>query len=147
MAARLDPARIRQWVARLRPGAVIKLYSALAGKNKRHGLISATADRSVAFFINTRPADFIRARPDLLKRQVLMPLASHRFMAYDSHIACHDTVRIPTMAYLVAGLDDDSIQLLGHVHRSLFPAIINSARGSPNISERDLVLIVSGFTV
>ena len=115
MPRRLDPAELRAHSLTLRAGVVLRRYDHVAEKTKRLVLIVANIERSLAFFINTRPSGFIRAQPELLRRQALMPQALHPFMHHDSHIACHDTVNTGTIAQLVTGLCDGSIERLGTI--------------------------------
>lgn len=141
-----DPAQLRQFMAQLRPGAVVRLYQPVAEKVKRHVLISAAADRTVAFIINTQPSPFIIAREEFKRRQVLMLKADHSFMDHNSYIACHDTVRLqaaPELARLVWAGD---AQILGTLHESLYEAITEAADKSPLIADRDMQLIVAGFS-
>ena len=140
-----DPAALRAHTLSLRAGVVLRRYEPVAEKVKRLVLIAATAERSLAFFINTRPSPFIRSNPELLRRQVLMAQSLHRFMQHDSHIACHDTVSIGTVSQLAAGLCDGSIMRLGAVHQTLFQLIGIAASGSKLIATRDHELIERAF--
>src|ERR1017187_9394914 len=122
MAPKPDPAALRQHAATLRAGVVLRLYQPIADKPKRHVLIAVSADRSLAFLINTTPSLFIQRQPDFLHRQVLMRQSDHPFMRHDSYIACHDTVRLAPINELAAGLCDGSVERLGYVQASLFGA-------------------------
>jgi hypothetical protein len=140
-----DPAALRAHALTLRAGVVLRRYDPVAEKTKRLVLIVATPERSLAFFINTQPSQFIRAQPDLLRRQVLMPQSLHPFMQHDSYIACHDTVSIGTIGQLAAGLSDRSVQRLGTVHESLHEMIGIATAGSKLIAQRDHELIERAF--
>lgn len=141
-----DPAQLRQFIAQLRPGAVVRLHQPVADKVKRHVLISAAAERSLAFIINTLPSPFILAREELKRRQVLMLKADHSFMHHDSYVACHDTVRLPAARDFAGLLWAGKAQILGNLHASLYEAIAAAANGSPLIADRDVRLIVAGFS-
>jgi hypothetical protein len=145
MPRRPDPAALRAHALTLRAGAVLRRYDHVAEKTKRLVLIAASAERSLAFFINTQPSPFICAQPELLRRQVQMPRSLHPFMQHDSHIACHDTVSIGTIGQLAAGLCDGSVERLGTVHESLHELIGIAAAGSKLIAQRDHELIVQAF--
>jgi len=147
MASRMDPARARQLAAALKPGAVLHLLQPLIGKHKFHVLIAASAERSLGFLINSRIGPFIQNRPDLLSRQVSLPVAANPFMHHDSIIACHDTVRLPPLGELIAGLADRSMSLVGYLHHDLLVIIAAAAAGSPLIAARDAELIATGFAV
>jgi hypothetical protein len=145
MGRRPDPSTLRQFAAALRPGAVLHLYQHVASKNKFHVLISATDERSIAFIINSRPSAYIQKRPDLMNRQISMPHSSHRFMAHDSYIACHDTFLLPSREEIVDGLLNRSVDHVGHVELSLYPQIAAGAADSALIAPRDADLIVAAF--
>jgi hypothetical protein len=143
--SRIDPAQLRQIISQLKPGVVLRMYQPVAEKFKRHILIATAADRSIGFMINTTPGPFIAARPELLKRQVSMPLADHGFMHHDSSIACHDTVRLPAARDLAVGVWAQEIEILGILSPGVVRQIANAAKGSPLIADRDLELIVASF--
>jgi hypothetical protein len=145
MGSRPDPALLRQFAAALRPGAVLHLYQPLTGKHKFHAVITVAHDRSLGFIINSQPSPFIKSRPDLLRRQVAMLLTAHPFMKRDSVIACHDTVKMPTLDELIDRLIDRSAEHVGYVDRSLFGSIALAAAGSPTIAARDADLIARAF--
>lgn len=146
MPSRFDPATARQFVAALRPGAVLHLLQPFIGKHKFHVLISATVERSIGFLINTLPSPFVQNRPDLLRRHLLMPVSTHPFMRHDSFIACDDTVKLPARDQLIAGLCDRTIEQVGYVSRTLFPAMVAAAEGSRMIATRDAELLRQAFT-
>ncbi len=116
-----------------------------AGKTKLHILIAAAEDRSLAFFINTRPAPFVARDPDLAARQVFISKQLHPFLAHDSCIACEDAARLPSRRELASKIVDGDIKVLGHLHRSLYPQVMAATAGSPLIAERDAALIVVAF--
>jgi hypothetical protein len=145
MPRRPDPAALRAHALTLRAGVVLRRYDHVAEKTKRLVLIVANVERSLAFFINTQPSSFIRAQPELLRRQVLMPQSLHPFMHHDSYIACHDTVSVGTFAQLVAGLCDGSVERLGNIHGSLHELIGIAAAGSKLIAQRDHEQIEQAF--
>jgi hypothetical protein len=145
MGRRCDPSELRQFAAALRPGAVLHLYSHLAGKPKYHALISAADERSLAFIINTRPSQLIERQPDLLRRQVLMQLSAHPFMGHDSYIACHDTVALPTRSELIDGLLQRAIDHVGRLDAGVYAHIAAAAQRSALIAERDSALITAAF--
>jgi hypothetical protein len=124
---------------------VLRGYQRIAGKDKRHVLIFSDADRSLAFLINSRPSPFVQKDPEFARRQVPMPLRDHPFMAWDSYIACHDTVRLPPFPELVAGIEAGEFVRLGTVDRRLFPVIVTAAEGCRLISRRDAAAIRSSF--
>jgi len=145
MTSQNDPARMRQAAAQLTAGAVLRFFSIRARKVKMHVLIAAMADRSLGFFVNTKPAPFIVRNPDLLRRQVDLPRATHPFLTYDSSLGCHDVDRLPPARELAEGLVEGDIELLGKLDRSVYSVVISAATGSPLIAMRDQGLITRAF--
>lgn len=145
MSARIDPAELRQVALRLKPGVILRMYQPIAEKVKRHILIAAAADRSLAFIINTRPSPFVAARPEWMMRQLIMPRAEHMFMQHDSYIACHDTVGLPAAAELARLVCTGEGEILGTLSQKLMGSIVSAAAGSSLIADRDMRLIVAGF--
>ena len=141
----MDPAVVRQYAASLSAGVVLRCEQPVAEKIKRHVLIAATAQRSIAFLINSNISQFLRGKPELLRRQVLMTQAEHPFMQHDSFIACHDTVRLDTIDQLAAGMQRKTIQRLGYVDLAVCELILKASQGSPLIAPRDQELISSVF--
>jgi hypothetical protein len=145
MARKPDPAELRKQALTLRAGVVLRVYQPIAEKTKRHVLIAATPERSLAFLINTAPSPFIQRQPELLRRQVLMERSIHTFMHHDSYIGCHDTVRLDPIGELARGLCEGSVERLGYVHKSIHELIGIAAAGSKLISVRDSLLIATAF--
>jgi hypothetical protein len=141
----LDPAALQQFQSKLQPGSVLRLHSGVAGKTKRHVLIFANAERSLAFFINSRPSDLVLSRADWAQRQIVLPLATHSFMSTDSVIACHDTVALGSFAELAAGLAAKRVEYLGAIDKTLYAAIAAAAAHSKLIADRDHRLIAATF--
>jgi hypothetical protein len=151
----VDPAALRQIAAQLQAGVVLRLHSPIAEKPKRHVMIYADANRSLAFMINTKPPPFIAKNPDRLARQVLMPQCLHKFMQHDSHITGDDVLGIAcrkdgltgTMQDLIQAVADGRVEILGNLHRSLFGLVAAAADGSRHIANRDAVLIAAAFKI
>jgi hypothetical protein len=141
----MDPAALRQYAGTLRAGVVLRMHQPIAEKIKRHVLIAASGDRSLAFIINSNPSPFLQRQPYLLRRQVLMSKAEHPFMQHDSYIACHDTVRLDPIDALAAGLVGGSVRRLGFIRDDLWESICVASAGSRLISPRDQKLIAAVF--
>jgi hypothetical protein len=141
----MDPAALRQYAGALRAGVVLRLHQPIAEKIKRHVLIAATGERSLAFIINSKPSPFIQRQPDLLRRQVLMTKADHSFMQHDSYIACHDIVRLDPIDRLAVGIANRTVERLGYIEQAVCELICVASEGSRLISPRDQKLIAAVF--
>lgn len=144
---RIDPAALQQYRSQLQPGAVLELYSGLAGKPKFHVVICSRSDKSLAFFINSRISDFIKARPDAAKRQV--PIAKdnkeHSFLDHDSFVACHAVIAIDSFRDLAFGLRSRRVRYLGQVWKGMWASMAAAASGSIEISKADQEKIIATF--
>jgi hypothetical protein len=144
---RLDPAAIQQYRSQLQPGAVLELYSGLAGKPKFHVVICSQSDKTLSFFINTRVSDFIKSRPDAAKRQVLIAKdnSDHSFLDHDSFVACHAVVAIESFRDLALGLHSRRVKCLGHISKQMWAKLASAATGSIEISKADQEKIIAAF--
>lgn len=141
----IDPAALRQRVAQLSPGVVLRLYNDRAHKHKWHILICALQDRSLVFLINTRPAPFIQRQPDRLARHIEISKAEHPFLDYDCTVACDDVVAIEGVRELAHGMVNGRVEVLGRITPNLCEAIVNASAGSQLIAPRDVQLIASSL--
>ena len=97
--------------------------------------------------INSAPSVFITRQPDRLRRHIVMLLADHPFMEWDSYIACDDTVLVPTRTDLVVGLRDKTIEHLGFLSAAMYPLVVAASCESSLIADRDKELIRRAFGV
>jgi hypothetical protein len=82
--------RVAQIKRRLRPGTVIKLFRRMddGRMHEKRFVVLHVDDHTTTCVINSEINQFIRARPALLRCQVLMHGAQHDFMDHDSHVDC-----------------------------------------------------------
>jgi hypothetical protein len=80
--------------AALKPGCVVKLLVKFPQITKEKFLVLIADDdpEYLTFIINSDINPFIANKPHLLQCQVSIDAASHDFLDYDSHIACHDVL-------------------------------------------------------
>lgn len=147
MAHQKDPTRIRQAATSLKPGSVLRFFSPRARKVKLHVLIASMADRSIAFYINTRPAPFIIRDAELAKRQIEVTKNIHPFLTYDSFVACHDVCPLGPMRELAEGIVSNEVEIIGQLHASLYDAVLLASRDSPLIADRDQTVISRAFNL
>jgi hypothetical protein len=107
-----------QFQRQLLPGAVIKLEELMDdGKvhEKRFVVVSVDSNgHTVCFVINSVIGQFIQARPNMLKCQAPMDVASHPFMSWDSHVDCY-APHVYTTAHVLDELVNGTGSLLGKI--------------------------------
>jgi hypothetical protein len=100
----------------LQPGAVIYIDIVFPEGRKPKYLVIAHVDHEcTTFVVNSRVTPFIEARPPLAVCQVHIDAARHAFLRRDSHIACHQVLRLPT-ANVVTELVADMSRIKGQLH-------------------------------
>ena len=80
--------------AALKPGCVVKLLVKFPDKTKEKYLVLVADDdpEYLTFIVNSDINPFIANKPHLLQCQVAIDAANHDFLAYDSHVACHEVL-------------------------------------------------------
>jgi hypothetical protein len=80
----------------LKPGCVVRLEIKFPNITKPKFLILVATDdpEYLTFIVNSEIHPFIQSKPHLLQCQVSIDAASHDFLDYDSHVACHETLPI-----------------------------------------------------
>ena len=76
----------------LKPGCIVKLLVKFPQITKEKFLVLVANDdpEYLVFIVNSEINSFIANRPHLLQCQVAIDVASHDFLDYDSHVACHE---------------------------------------------------------
>jgi hypothetical protein len=94
--------------AALQPGCVIKLLVKFPQITKQKFLVLVANDdpEYLTFIINSEIHPFIANRQTLLQCQVGMDAASHDFLSYDSHLACHEVLPIKREEVIQALMND-----------------------------------------
>lgn len=89
-------ARKKFILAKLLPGCVVRLEVKFPEKSKPKFLVLVAEDDPEywTFIINTEIHSFVHARPHLLQCQVKVDKAEHPFLQYDSHLACHEVLKL-----------------------------------------------------
>jgi len=117
-AQRRDSAR-RQ----LQPGTVIYLEVVFPEGPRSKYLV----------VVNSRIHPFIEANPSLAVCQVRIDAARHAFLRRDSHIACHQLLRLPT-ANVITELAADMSRIKGRLHEEVSAEVIAAVKRAPTLS-------------
>lgn len=122
--------------ATLKPGCVIKLQVKFPEKTKEKFLI-LVADEDPEYFtfiINSEINPFIVGRQHLLQCQVAIDAASHRFLDYDSHAACHE-VHILKREDVIKSLMADPSGIKGAISAEVRSQIVAAVKFAKTIEK------------
>ncbi len=129
-------AQIRR---RLQPGVVIKLFRRMddGRLHEKRFVVLLVDAHTTTCVINSEISPFVRARPALLRCQVLMRSAQHDFMDHDSHIDC-SRVRSFLTDDVVADLTSRPEWILGDATDSCRHDISAGLKVSQTLSAMDV---------
>jgi len=92
------PPALKQQVVegKLKPGAVIRLEVKFPQITKPKFLVLVADDEPDfwTFIVNSEISQFVASRPHMLQCQVAIDAANHAFLSHDSHVACHDVLKL-----------------------------------------------------
>jgi hypothetical protein len=98
-------------------------------KNKYLVFLGTVADMHQVLIVNTRPAPFIQASPDLMADQVPLDKKAHPFLDHDSYVACHELHDVSVREVgnaLVANMDDIKTMLSDAVRAQVVQVVQDS---------------------
>jgi hypothetical protein len=138
--------RVAQIKRRLRPGAVIKLFRRMddGRLHEKRFFVLHVDDHTTTCVINSEIGQFIRARPALLRCQVLMQGAHHAFMDRDSHVDC-SRVRSFLTEEVIADLMSRPEWILGDATDSCCDDITAGIKASETLSVAEVERICSSL--
>lgn len=126
---------------RLRPGTVVRLVVAFPEGPKPKFLVVVHVDEQCCtLIVNSEVNPFIAAHPDLNVCQVRVDAARHSFLRHDSHIACHDVLRLPT-ADVIRDLVADEQRFVGMLQREIVVEVIAAIKRAPMLTPADQTAI------
>ena len=71
--------------------------------------------------------------------------AQHPYFRHDSHIACHELLRLPT-AKVIAELAADLSRIKGRLHEEVLTEIIAAVKRAPTLSPAEQTRIADALT-
>lgn len=132
-------------VRRLVPGAVIYLEVAFPeGARSKYLVVAHVDEHCCTFVVNSEVNPFIAARPELLICQVKIDVTRHAFLLRDSHVACHQVLRLPTQAVVREILDDMS-RLKGTIHAEVRSQIVAALKRAPTLTPAEQTLFANAL--
>src|SRR5712691_9665465 len=129
-----DEQRRESAKRQLQPGAVVYIDVAFPEGRKPKYLVVAHVDQECCtFVVNSRVHPFIEANPSLAVCQVRIDAARHAFLRRDSHIACHQVLRLLT-ANVITELAADMSRIKGRLHAEVLTEVIAAVKRAPTLS-------------
>ena len=138
--------RVAQIKRRLRPGAVIKLFRRMddGRLHEKRFVVLHVDDHTTTCVINSDIGKFVRARPALMRCQVLIQRAQHDFMDHDSHVDC-SRVRSFLTEEVIADLMSRPEWILGDVTDSCCDDITAGIKSSETLSVAEVERLCSSL--
>lgn len=124
-------------------GDVIHFFCLTTQQPKaKFGVVVCQASLLGVFLINTEPAAFIQARPELMSLQLVVEAATHSFLAYDSYLDCSIFHGLPEECHasvtVVGKLDGQKLAQL--------PALVGGARTLSGRQKQAILAALQGDT-
>ena len=142
-----EEARKKFILEKLLPGCVVRLEVKFSNKSKPKYLVLVAEDDPEywTFIINTEIHAFVQARPHLLQCQVNVNAAENPFLQYDSHLACHEILKL-RREEVVQALMHDTSGLKGHISEAVRDQIIAAVKFAQTLTPNEKQQILSSFT-
>jgi hypothetical protein len=133
----------RQQISRqLKAGAVIKLIKRMddGALHEKRFVVVHVDEYTVTCIINSNISAFLKNKPDMLRCQVAMHVASHPFMSHNSHIDC-SRMRAYATAQVIDELAQKTDWVLGNITAALRPEMIAAIKFAPTLSSAEAAAI------
>lgn len=142
-----EEARKKFILGKLLPGCVVRLEVKFPDKSKPKFLVLVAEDDPEywTFIINTEIHSFVHARPHLLQCQVKVNAAENPFLQYDSHLACHEILKL-RREEVVQALMHDTSGLKGHISEAVRDQIIAAVKFAQTLSPNEKQQILNSLT-
>ena len=141
-----DEYRLAHIRRRLKPGVVIKLFRRMDDgrlHEKRFVVLHVDAHTTTCV-INSEISHFIRARPALLRCQVMMRVSEHEFMDHDSHIDC-SRVRAFMTDEIIGDLMSRPEWILGEASEACRMDIVSGIKATETLSVAEVEKICAAL--
>ena len=137
--------RRKSVLRRLRPGVVVYLDVVFPeGPRPKFLVVVHVDDQCCTLAVNSVVNPFIERHPELAVCQVRIDSARHAFLDHDSHIACHQVMRIPTAA-VIREVIADMERIKGELHDEVRRAVIGAIKRAPTLSPAEQTLFVESL--
>jgi len=130
----------------LQPGTIIYLEVVFPeGPRPKYLVVANMDDECCTFVVNSRMHPFIETHPSLAVCQVKIDAARHPFLKRDSHIACHQVLRLPTLN-VVTALVSDMSRIRGRLHAEVVTEVISAVKRAPTLSAMEQTRIADALS-
>ena len=129
--------RRKSVLRRLQPGVVIYLEVVFPeGPRSTYLVVVHVNEQCCTLVVNSEVNPFVENHPELAVCQVRIDADRHTFLEHDSHIACHQVRRLPTLA-VVRDLMADMDRIKGDLHEEVRVEVIAAIKRAPTLSPAD----------
>lgn len=129
-----DDERRKSVARQLQPGTIIYLDVAFPqGRRPKFLVIARVEHECCTFIVNSRISPFIESHPTLAVCQVKIDAARHPYLRRDSHIGCHQVLRLPTEK-VITELAADLSRIKGRLHAEVLAEVIAAVKRAPTLS-------------
>ena len=137
--------RRKSVLRRLQPGVVIYLDVVFPeGTRSKYLAIAHVDDQCCTLVVNSEVHPFIERRPELAVCQVRIDAERPPFLQHDSHIACHQVLRLPTQA-VIRDLMVDTNRIKGELHEEVRIEVIAAIKRAPTLSAAEQTLFAQAL--
>ena len=141
-----DDERRKSVARQLQPGTVIYLEVVFPEGRRSKYLVVAYVDRECCtFIVNSRILPFIEMHAALAVCQVKIDAARHAYLDRDSHIACHQVLRLPA-GKVLAELSADLSRIKGALHAEVLAEVIAAVKRAPTLSPAEQTRIADALS-
>jgi hypothetical protein len=132
----------------LLPGAVIYLEVAFPQITKNKFLVFVGEENPdvLTFIVNSQTNPFILNKPHLNICQVTLDAASHPFLKHDSHIACHQVLRL-SRADVIIDLSADLSRIKGTVSKAVREQIVSAVKSAKTLDRYTQNVIIQSLAI
>lgn len=140
-----EEERRKSVVRRLRPGAVLYLDVAFVeGLLSKFLVVAHVDEQCCTLVVNSEVHPFIERNPELAVCQVRIDAARHAFLRHDSHIACHQVLRLPTPA-VVRDLVASTDRIRGELHKDVRAEVVAAIKRAPTLTPAEQTLLAAAL--
>ena len=141
-----DDERRKSVARQLQPGTIIFLDVAFPqGRRPKFLVVAHVEHECCTFIVNSRITTFIEAHPKLAVCQVKIDAARHPCFRHDSHIACHELLRLPT-AKVITELAADLSRIKGNLHPEVVAEVVAAVKRAPTLSPAEQTRIADALS-
>lgn len=126
-------------------GDIVYLYvPSLLNPKDKFAVVACLQPKPLLLLISTEVTAFRRSRPELSSAQIVVDVASHPCLKYDSWLDCTEPHGYEGLA---EECDKDPDIIVGHISTDLQDKIIEVVKSSRTLPKRDIKRILAAFGI